>query len=231
MLLNELLPLPREIVRLYEPWMALVLFVALVLFAVVKTQFPSYLQLIRWNFSNYRIARQTFEEAEVELRPEWLLMTPVMVSALALQVYLFTEASPVLCGGGGYLLFLRLTVIVTLVYLIKILAIRFVETVAAPTRTLRVYRGNAILLNQTIALPLLLLGLIAALSAGWLVEASLQAGAVLFASAYVLRLARGVSSAIEERIPLNYIILYLCTLEFLPLAVLAKAWYEVQSVC
>lgn len=231
MLLNELLPLPRVIVRLYEPWMSVVLLGALVLFAVVKAQFPAYLQLIRWNFSNYRIARQTFEEGEVELRPEWLLMTPVMISALALHVYLFTEASPVLCGGGGYRLFLRLMLIIALIYFIKILAIRFVEIVAAPTRTLRVYRGNAILLNQTIAIPLLGFCLVSALSAGWMVEASLYAGAALFASAYLLRLARGVSSALEERIPLNYIILYLCTLEFLPLAVLAKAWYEVQSVC
>lgn len=231
MLLNELLPLPRVIVRLYEPWMAIVLLSALVLFAIVKAQFPGYLQLIRWNFSNYRIARQTFEEGEVELRPEWLLMTPVMVAALALHVYLYTEASPILCGGGGYWLFFRLMLIIALIYLIKILAIRFVEIIATPTRTLRVYRGNAILLNQTIALPLLMFCMVSALSAGWLVEASLHAGSLLFGGAYVLRLSRGMSSAIAERIPLNYIILYLCTLEFLPLAFLAKAWYEVQSVC
>lgn len=231
MLLNELLPLPRTIIRLYEPWMALVMFSSLVLFALVKTQFPSYLQLVRWNFSNYRIARQTFEEDEVELRPPWLLMTPVMIASLALLVYLYTEASPLFCGGGGGMQFLRIMVIIGLIYLIKLLTIRFVETITVPTKTLRVYRGNSILLNQTIALPLLLVCLVSALSAGWLVEVALKAGFVLFAFAYILRLLRGVSSAVQERIPLYYIILYLCTLEFLPLAVLAKAWYEVQSVC
>ncbi len=230
-LLHELVPIPRVIIDLYEPWMAVILLISLLVFAIVKNQFPAYLQLIGWNFSNYRIARQYFEESEFTFRPEWLLMFPIMVGSLALYVYLLMAGFSEFCMEDGLFLYLRLLLIIFMIYVVKLLTIQLVSTLSTPIKTLRVYLGNVILLNQTVALPVIILSVLAALTAGWVSRTALIAAAVILIGVYALRVLRGIVSALQERIPLNYIILYLCTLEFLPLAVLVKAWVIARAAC
>lgn len=225
------IPVDRVLTRLYEPWMAIVVVVMLALFAVVKRQFPSHVQLMGLNFSNYRIARQTFDEGEFSRRPEWFISLPGMVAGPALLLSLIAREWSIDCTGDSAHLFARLMTIIALVYVLKVAAANVVAALAHSPRCLRNYLGNTFLLMQTIALPLMFLGLVAALTAGWVVQAALAGGLALFALTYFLRIVRGIQAALEERIELNYIILYLCTLEFIPLAVMVKAWLHANTHC
>jgi hypothetical protein len=222
-------PQIREVDHLFEPWMGVVFVVALIVVTVIKVQFPAFLQMIRWNFSNYRITRQAMVDGDLEYRPEMLLLFPVMLGALAWFIYLYVTANPMFSYPEGVGAFLKLLLILGLMYLVKFVSIALVNELTNGPSSLRIYLGNTLLLNLTMAAPLLVLSLMVALSTGNLQAGLFIAGAVLVSGAYVLRLIRGVLAAIQERISLNYIILYLCTLEFLPLAVVAKAWLLVYG--
>lgn len=224
-------PQIREVDHLFEPWMGVVFVGALIVVAIIKVQFPAFLQMIRWNFSNYRITRQAMAEGDFEYRPEMLLLFPVMLASLAWFIYLYVTAHPLFCYPEGVWSFLKLLLILGLMYVVKLLSIALVNELTNGPTALRIYLGNTLLLNLTMALPLLVLSLMLALSAGNLQSGLFIAGAVLLSGAYLLRLTRGVLAAIQERISLNYIILYLCTLEFLPLAVVSKAWLSVYGAC
>lgn len=226
--MTELIPIERELLRLYEPWMGFVFIGVFTAVAVIRRQFPVYVQMMGWNFSNYRIVRQTLEEGEFSQRADWLVMLPVALSSFALFVYLVLAEWSRTGGGSALSLFGKLFVLLLCVYMLKLVAVNLVRTLTAPMRALANYIGNTFLLLNTLALPLLLLSLAAALSSGSLTRMVLVGGLVLVASAYLLRVLRGFQAALNERIPLYYIILYLCTLEFLPSAVLIKAWMELH---
>ncbi len=224
-------PQIRAVDHLFEPWMGVVFVIALIIVTVIKVQFPAFLQMIRWNFSNYRITRQAMAEGDFEYRPEMLLLFPVMLAALAWYIYLNVTANPLLCYPEGVGAFLKLLLILGLMYGVKFVSIALVNELTNGTSALRIYTGNTLLLNLTMAAPLLVLSLMVALSSGPTQMGLLIAGACLIGGAYVLRIIRGVLASIQERISLNYIILYLCTLEILPLAVVVKAWLSVYGAC
>lgn len=230
--MNErFIPIEREVSNLYEPWMFWVFIVALALIALVRIQFPAYMQLVRWNFSNYRIARQAFVENEPLIHTSWLLMFPVMLSGISLFVYLALAGDPELCMASSFSGFVRVALIVLGIFVLKMLVINLVNTVALKTAALRIYLGNTLLLEQSVSLALLILSAMMALAWGGPSSWMIYTGAGLLALVYFLRLTRGVLAALEERISLYYIILYLCALEFLPLAVLVKAWYLSLTHC
>jgi hypothetical protein len=227
---TELIPIEREVLRLYEPWMGFVFIGVLMAVAVIRRQFPAYVQMMGWNFSNYRIVRQTLEEGEFSQRADWLVMLPVALASLALFTYLVLAEWSRTGGDAALSLFSKLFGMLLCVYGLKLVAVNLVRTLTAPMRALANYIGNTFLLLNTLALPLLLLSLAAALSSGSLTRMVLVGGLVLVAAAYLLRVLRGIQAALNERIPLHYIILYLCSLEFLPSAVLIKAWMELHPV-
>lgn len=226
-----LTPLPREVQTLFEPWMGAVMILGLLVLALVRNQYPAYLQNIRWSFSNYRITRQAFAEGDFSFKPEWLLMFPVMVMAHAWLIYIASARSALSCYPKGLQPYLQLVLMVLLVYVLKLMGILLVNMLTKAGASLRVYWGNTILLSQTIALPLMFLALSASLAADGLEAVIVYAGFCIFVLAYLLRVFRGISAAIQSRISLKYIILYLCTLEILPLAVVVKAWYMVYTNC
>lgn len=224
-------PIVREVDHLFEPWMGLVFLVSLIIVTVIKVQFPAFIQLMRWNFSNYRITRQAMAEGDFEYRSEMFLLFPVMLASLAWFLYLFITANVLLCYPEGIAAFLKLLLILGLMYGVKFASITLVNVLTGGATSLRIYVGNTLLLNLTIAAPLLVLSLMVALSTGGVQMGLFIAGAVLVVGAYLIRISRGVIASIQERIPLNYIILYLCTLEFLPLAVVVKAWLSIYGAC
>ncbi len=230
--MNErLIPLEREVANFYEPWMLWVFLVALALLAVVRIQFPTYAQLVHWNFSNYRIARQAYAENEPLIHPSWLLMMPVTILGFGLFTQLALHSVDGACAGLSPVMFLRICAILVIGLLLRLLAVDLIHTLAGKTTVLRIYLGNVLILNQSVGVLLLVLALVMAVSYGGADLPVVVAGLVLFGLAYMLRLIRGVLAAINERISLNYIILYLCALEFLPLAVMVKAWMLTRTGC
>lgn len=228
--MTDLIPIERELLRLYEPWMGFVFIGMLIGIAFFRRQFPGYVQMIAWSFSNYRIVRQNLEEGEFSQRADWLVMLPIGLTSMALFLCLSLAEWNRYGGASLAGLFGKLLAALVCVYGTKLIAVNLVRTLTAPYKALSNYIGNTFLLMNTLSVPLLLLMLAAALASGEMTRSLLVTGLALIGAAYMLRILRGVQAALNERIPLYYIILYLCTLEILPSAVLIKAWAELYPV-
>ena len=219
----------RELSYLYEPWMLWIFISAMALLAIYRIQFPNYLQIGRWNLGHYRIAKQLFAEGEFSLRIDWLIGFPVMTAGISLFLFLAQKFfNPCIEGFVHYLVVFG---IVSVVLLLKMLAISGTHTFGTRAVALRIYFGNTIILTQLTSFILMALSLIIALSYDADLRVYIWIGFGIMALNYLIRLIRGTIAAFQERISLNYIILYLCTLEILPLAVLVKAWMSVQTTC
>lgn len=214
--------IPRTIDRLYEPWMLWVFVASLAMLALVRVQFPRYIQLVRWSFNNYRIAKQTFAQGDFQSRPEWLITLPLTLFGYSMFLYLLINymKGP---SALGFMDFIRLVVMVGVIMILKVLAGYLVEALSHRFESIRVYLGNTFLIGTISGTALLLLSLAVALDLSDRSQWYFMVGLSIIALTYLFRLGRGVGHAISERISLNYIILYLCILEILPAGVLLKA--------
>ncbi|MCH2199021.1 MAG: DUF4271 domain-containing protein [Flavobacteriales bacterium] len=229
-LVLDITPRLREVDHLFEPWMTWFLLGALILVVLVKVQYPQYIQLLGYNFTNYRIAKQTFIDNEYQIKPDWLFMFPVLVIGHALFLFLFLKSSASFAIAEGVGPFLTMCFLVAMVFMLKIVAMQLVSTIGKPGNSLKVYYGNSILVSELTGSVLLLLSIAASLSEGGPAPLLIYVGIGIYLLSYLFRLFRGVIAAIENRITLNYIILYLCTLEILPFVVLLKVFSTVYGV-
>ena len=217
-------PLLRHIDRLYEPWMFWVFLLLLLSFTFVRFQTPSFIALLRNLIVNYRLARQEISTSEYPGGREWLIMWIPSMLSISLFLYLFIISSTLFVVDAGISLFLKISLAVSLMYLIKFMVMSAASTLSLKTDLMREYRANTILILVISALVLAPLSIGASLSIGNVPRSIWIAGASLFWLLYLIRLFRGSIAVLQQGVQFYYIILYLCALEFLPLLLVVKAW-------
>jgi hypothetical protein len=136
--------------------------------------------------------------------------------------------------GSGFGLYLKILFIIILMYLVKALTITLIKLISDGDFGLTEYNFMVFLTNKFLGLVLLPLLILASVwpthvvtSVGD-VELSkvtfiiICVGLTLIALNFLIRNGRAVGFALSTKVRFIYIILYLCTLEFLPLALLVK---------
>lgn len=152
-----------------------------------------------------------------------LAVTSVFVLQFSLLWYLWQIRSGVtIASGSGFNLFWKLVVLVVLVYFVKIMLVRIIQWVIEGDFSLNEYIHTIFLGNKVLGLllfPLLLFTLFTDYKGSQLLLIIALASVGLM---YVFRLFRGAANALTQGIRPVYIILYLCTLEILPLMLFVK---------
>lgn len=217
-------PILRQIDRLYEPWMFWVFFILLLSFTFVRFNTPSFIALLRNLVVNYRLARQEISTSEYPGGREWLIMWIPSMLSIGLFLYLFIISSPLFEVGAGLEMYLKISLGISLMYLIKFMVISAATTLSLKTDLMREYRANTILILVISGLFLAPLSLGASLSIGAVPQGIWISGLVVFSALYLLRLFRGSMAVLQHGVQFYYIILYLCALEILPLLLVVKAW-------
>ncbi len=118
---------------------------------------------------------------------------------------------------GSYLILL------SMIYVIKVSSIQLVKLISGAEYGLEEYQYNVFLINNALGVILLPIVCLGAYFYQEQAKPVLLIGVIILAISLLYRLGRGIFSAFENRIPLFYIILYLCSLEILPLLILFKA--------
>ena len=111
---------------------------------------------------------------------------------------------------------------VVLVFLVKQLALTGTNELVGGHPGVQAMRFDHSLSHQLSGLVLLPLMLFATYAQPETARVLLAVALALIGVAYLGRIVRSVMLALRTRTPLFYIIFYLCALEFLPLAVLAR---------
>jgi hypothetical protein len=125
-------------------------------------------------------------------------------------------------GTPGLGLFAKLLVLVLLIYICKVMVIRTVQLISHGDFGLGEYLHNLFLTSKAAGILLIPIIAFAAFSSLSVTTFFLIAGCIVFGLFYFFRISRGIGNALSLRIPPLYIILYLCTLEILPLLLFYK---------
>ena len=221
---------------LFEVWMIGVLVSVLIILAWIRVSSPeSFAQLSKGLF-NVRLLRQLIREEGTIASLVSRLLSWCFFLMVALTAYLGIAVSGVHTFGlSGFTLYAVLAGGLLVIYLIKIAGLLIFRFLVGGDYGLNEMIFNLVAHNNIVGLLVFPIVIIAAVvptelyneTAGVtqsIVSALLLGlAALIVIVAYVSRLVRGIINSVQQRLPSIYIILYLCTLEFLPLALLVKA--------
>ena len=222
-----------DVTRVVEPvgqeWALIVfllLFGGLAWVRVVDTRrFGALLRM----FVYQRFLRQAVREEELLGSGISMVFTTVFVSSGAFLLYH-------LMGGNsknwfsfeltGVLLFLLLVAAVFLTYLVKYSVVKLIQFVFDVDRGLNEHLYNTWLLNVVLGIVLLPIVLVINFSS-WQGASYLMWGALGLVGVFFLyRLIRGIRTGIGQKVSIFYLFIYLCSLEILPLVVLAVVFTD-----
>lgn len=194
---------------------------ALVLFAFVRVNYQGYFLLLKNGVLNYRLAMQDIRESPILNLRGLVYMIPFALIFWALTAWGMIKSNLETPAVSGDLI-VDIFIVVSACYVMKIICIRMIEVLLGAEYGLEEYLFNIIYfleLSSVLGFPLLILGLFGPIEIARPIFILLGSVAVI---TYFWRVLRGIVGAFRYKAPLQYIILYLCTLEFLPLLVLSK---------
>ncbi|MFM1932907.1 MAG: hypothetical protein RL226_2210 [Bacteroidota bacterium] len=223
-------PVVRTIDRLYEPWMAWLFVLMLIAITLTRVRSFAFFTLLRNVVFNYRIARPDLIDSEYPGGRDWLIMWIPSVIHIALFFFLAIQSDADMTLATGLQAYLQILLIVFLVFVLKLIVMEAASSLSVKNDLLREYRANTLLFTILTGILLTPLCIGTSLTIGKNEEWIWIIGIAIYLCFYLIRLWRGAISALQQGVRFYYIILYLCTLEILPLAVLIKAWYGVYHI-
>ena len=214
-------PALRSASYIGEVWMIVLLCASLIIYAFVRVNYQSYFLLLKNGVLNYHLALQDIRESPILSRRGLVYMIPFALIFWGLVSWGLIQSSTNVQDQTIELIS-DIYVVISACYLMKILCIRMIEGLLGAEYGLEEYLFNIIYfleLGSVLGFPLLILGLFGPAEYAGPIFMFLGGIAII---AYFWRVLRGIVSAFNYKAPLQYIILYLCTLEILPLLVLSK---------
>lgn len=220
----ELIPELRPSPSLHEDWMPVIFLIALLSLAYVRIAYQRRLQRLFSSLARVQILRQVMREELVFSHRASVLLFMNFVLLTAMILYLaFVHYGWQLPGGKGAAGYGVLAGAVALIYIGKLVLGRAMRTLLDEAGLIREYLFEVFLVNKALGLFALPLAVaLAYLNRGNL-DLIFSLTLFLGLAALVFRVAKGLILSKAHRVSRVYIILYLCTLELLPLAVLVKA--------
>jgi len=160
------------------------------------------------------------QRVSIALNAVYILVVPLFIYQLDLYYGWTFIPSPQ--NGGFIYFFLIVSGLILLVYFIKMILIRIVGFVFKAQEEFTEYLFNTFLINKILGMALLAIVICLAFIPQT-EPVLIKIGILLFVSAYVYRLIRGlIIGSSDTNFSKFYLFLYLCTLEILPAIVFIK---------
>lgn len=218
----EILELPAY--NLSSEWIAAILLIVVLCLLWIKINYSRRFQLLFGALVNNRFLKQLMREELVFSHRASIVLT--LVFFLVGSLFLFELDSIFqfnIIDAQGFNLWGSYLILLTMIYVIKVSSMQLIKLISGADYGLEEYQYNIFLINNAVGVILLPFVCFGAYFYREEAGPLLLIGIIIVTISLLYRLGRGVFSAIENRIPLFYIILYLCSLEILPLLILFKA--------
>ncbi len=210
-------PVLRENPNFFEPWMTVVFLVTLISIAYVRMVYGKRFNLLVKMTLRLQILRQVMREELLFSHRASLFLFGNFVLSAALMIYIaFQYLGWDIPGGAGFMSYLIIALSVLLLYLMKFALIGFIKWLFQDKGVLREYRFEVFSVAKVIGLILLPLSLVTATTNLGNTQTYLLIGAGIFCLAFLFRTIQGLVLSFSQSVSAIYIILYLCTLEILP---------------
>lgn len=204
-------------------WFAAIMLLVLILIAWVKVNYARRFHQLFTAVLNTRLLRQLMREELVFSHRASVVLTGVFLLVGASFLYLCDKLFHwAFFETGDFGLWWHYFALLFLIYFIKVLSFQLIRIIAEGDFGMEEYQYNVLLINKAAGLVLLPFTIVAAYLVSGAAQWVALGGGALFCLLFLFRWFRGISNALRNRVPLFYIILYFCTLEILPLALLYK---------
>lgn len=204
-------------------WTIGILIVSFLLFGWLNVRFSKFIKTLIESAYNYFTAKHIQEEKNIVRNNVYLLLNILFFINTAFVLTLWTEYNhaTVFLQSGIILFFIYFLSIIVL-YALKSLFFITLDFIFLTKKVFSNYNATIFIYNKVYGIALLplliLIPFVSANIAYWLFIISL----IIFIILYLGRILRGIRIVIKNRLSIFYLILYLCTLEILPIMLMYK---------
>jgi hypothetical protein len=220
---NSGLQLPvRKINQTNYDWLTLVLLIALVLFASVRTIWNKYVVSLFHSVVNYATSIRMFQEKNTSVTPAAFqldLLFYLIFSAFTFQLIHFFNIN---LPFSNLKLFIFSTGLILSYFLFKKLIYRIIGFLIEKNGETAEYLFNMNNFTRIAGIVLFPVVAIIAFYPFDNLNVPITAGIILVTAIYFLLIIRGFVILLKKQFSIFYLFLYFCTLEFLPLVLLYK---------
>jgi len=217
----------------YDPkyWISVTLFIAILLYAWLRSNYGKRLRQILNAFFTSRMNQLDREESAVSNRVSVALffLFILIISLFFYQIFDFgvavkKESFSFFYDTSGILLYVQLCLLISVLYFFKIGLIYFLGYLFKAENAASEYVFNIFLFNEILGLFLLPVTITMSFLKLLPAEALIYSGLLIIMIVFAYRIFRSVTGNQNQNISKYYLFLYLCTLEIMPLVVILKVF-------
>ena len=208
----------KKVFRSNPDWLIGVLVLSIILFATVRLIFNKYLSQLIQSTTSYSTFTRLFRERYFNLFHASFRLDVIFSLVMSLFFYQVLNNFKINLGfSKSYSVYLICFLIVTGYFIAKKLIYYILGVLTESTSEVHEYLFSITVFNRVLGLFLLPVTATIAFVPLTKVEPVLVGGLVIVAIFYLMALIRGGKIFLKKHFSISYLILYLCTLEFLPL--------------
>jgi hypothetical protein len=208
----------KKVTRTNPDWLIGLLVLLFLLFATVKLVFNKYLSQVVQSTINYSTFSRLFRERYFNLFHASFRLDVIFNLILSLFGYQFISLYKINFGlSKSYNVYLACLGVVISYFTAKRIIYYLLGILTESKQDVQEYLFSITIFNRVLGLFLLPISATIAFIPMSQVEILLYAGLAIVAIFYILSLMRGAKIFLKKQFSISYLILYLCTLEFLPL--------------
>jgi hypothetical protein len=208
----------KKVTRTNPDWLVGLIVLLFLLFATVKLIFNKYLSQVVQSTINYSTFARLFRERYFNLFHASFRLDVIFNMILALLGYQFLSLNKINLGfSKSYSVYLGCLGIVVGYFTFKRIIYYLIGILTESKQEVQEYLFSITIFNRVLGLFLLPISATIAFIPMSQVKILLFVGLVIIAVFYTMSLIRGAKIFLKKQFSISYLILYLCTLEFLPL--------------
>lgn len=208
----------KKVTRTNPDWLVGLIVLLFLLFATVKLIFNKYLSQLVQSTINYSTFTRLFRERYFNLLHASFRLDVIFNMTLALFGYQFLSLYKINLGySKSYYVYLACLGIVIGYFTAKRILYYLIGILTESKQEIQEYLFSITVFNRVLGLFLLPISATIAFIPLSQVEPLLFGGLGIIVIFYILSLIRGAKIFLKKQFSISYLILYLCTLEFLPL--------------
>jgi hypothetical protein len=210
--------LPKDRVHHNGNWIMLIFITIILLFIWIKIFYNKFFTILSNSIASYQLSAKVFHEKNVLLKRVSMVLDVIYLIVLAVFLYeYFTFRNRTLLQMTSFNLFLLLFNIIILFTLTRGLIIKLFNFLFQTESIVSEYVHNNFIVNKSIGIILFPVVFAACYMPESAVHMMLWAGALMLGAGIIFKIIRGYQIIIRKDVLFIYLILYLCTLEILPL--------------
>lgn len=211
----------KKFIRNNPDWLVGVIVLSFILIATVRLIFNKYLNQLIQSTINYSAFSRMYRERFFNFLHASFRLDIVFYLSFSLFFYQILSSLKIDLGiNNSALFYLTCIGLVILYYFVKRIIYLILGVITESTQEVKEYLFSITVYNRVLGLIILPVTTIIAFLRLNNTEPLSYAGLVIIAIFYILSLARGSKIFLKKHFSILYLILYLCTLEILPLLII-----------